>query len=93
MMLQHAPKSTRAVNAGTAYARPRRERRNEASRVALAQRVHAAFLEWPCLRLTAAQTQRLLNLREDICTRVLQELTAARVVHLADDGRYAARAE
>lgn len=58
--------------------------------MALVRRVHAEFKEWPCLRLTAAQTRRLLNLRADICARVLQELTAARLLYLADDGRYAA---
>ena len=76
---------------GTPYARPRRERRDQASRVALARRVHAEFQELPCLRLTAPQTQRLLNLRADICARVLQELTSAHLLYLSDDGRYSAR--
>ena len=93
MMPQHAAKLNRATDAGMAYARPRPERRNQASRMALLRRVHAEFKQLPCLRLTAAQTQRLLNLRADICARVLQELTTARLVYLADDGRYAARAE
>jgi len=52
--------------------------------------VQSEFRELPCLRLTAAQTQRLLSLRADICGRVLKELTTARLLTLAVDGRYSA---
>ena len=73
-----------------AYPVQRHDRRDYASREALVRRVHAEFQELPCLRLTAAQTQRLLSLRADICARVLKELTAARHITLAADGRYSA---
>jgi len=68
----------------------RHDRRDSASREALVRRVQAEFEELPCLRLTAAQTQRLLSLRADICIRTLEELTTAHLLHLAADGRYSA---
>jgi hypothetical protein len=58
--------------------------------VALARRVRAEFQELPCLRLTAAQTQRLLNLRQDVCARILRELTTAQLLYVGADGRYSA---
>jgi hypothetical protein len=42
----------------------------------LLQRVYAGFQEMPCLRLTAAQAQRLFGLRADVCERLLTELVA-----------------
>jgi len=90
MVQQVRPVTYLASGAGP-YAAQRHERRDHASREALARRVQSEFRELPCLRLTAAQTQRLLSLRADICGRVLKELTTARLLTLAVDGRYSAR--
>jgi hypothetical protein len=65
------------------------ERRNNAARSALVNRVLAEFLEMPCLRLTSPQAQRLFGLREDISARVLDELIAGGRLRLDLDGRYA----
>ena len=54
----------------------RPERRNHASRDQLVRRVRAEFEEMPRMRLTAAQTKRLLGLREDVVARVLATLVA-----------------
>ena len=56
---------------------PRRfDRRDHSSRDELLERVYAEFREMPCLRLTPAQTRRLLGLRTDVCARVLARLSA-----------------
>ena len=67
------------------------DRRNQASRTRLRHRVRAQFEEPPCLRLTVAQTRRLLGLREDVCQRVLSELVDRAVLWQGGDGRYATR--
>src|SRR3954462_9388812 len=51
-----------------------RERRNHAARYALTQRISGEFQEMPCLRLTAAQAQRLFGLRAEVCQRILLNL-------------------
>jgi hypothetical protein len=68
------------------------ERRNFASRDQLLGRVLAEFNEMPCMRLRAAQTQRLLGLRADVAARVLATLLARQALWMGPDGRYAARA-
>jgi hypothetical protein len=58
------------------YQSSRFDRRDHSSRDDMLERVYAEFREMPCLRLTPAQTQRLLALRADICARVLARLVA-----------------
>jgi hypothetical protein len=52
------------------------DRRNHSSRLELLERVYGEFQEMPCLRLTAAQAQRLFGLRADVCERLLTGLVA-----------------
>lgn len=70
--------------------RERGERRDEASRKALVERVIAEFREMPCLRLTAPQAQRLFGLRTDVSARIIAQLVRDGVLRLDPDGRYAA---
>jgi hypothetical protein len=67
-----------------------RERRDPESRMLLEQRVLAEFREMPCMRLTAAQAERLFGLRTDISQRVIETLIHEGRLRLDDDGRYAA---
>jgi hypothetical protein len=68
-----------------------RERRDDASREQLVQRVLAEFREMPCLRLTAPQAQRLFGLRSDVSARIISQLVKDGVLRLDPDGRYAVR--
>jgi hypothetical protein len=54
------------------------DRRDQSSRSELVERVYGEFNEMPCLRLTAAQAQRLFALRADICDRILTGLVVDR---------------
>ena len=56
----------------------RGDRRNQADRDALVQRVRAEFAEMPGMRLTAAQARRLFGLRSDVADRVLATLVQHR---------------
>jgi hypothetical protein len=67
------------------------ERRDLASRRRVVERVLAEFREMPCLRLTAAQAQRLFGLRSDISARVIEELIRDGHLRRGADGRYATR--
>lgn len=67
------------------------ERRNTASREHLLSRVRSEFREMPCLRLTAAQAQRLFGLRADVCARVLAALVREGTLVSGPDERYAMR--
>jgi hypothetical protein len=67
------------------------ERRDHVRRAELVRRVRAEYEEMPCLRLTAAQAQRLFDLRPDVCNRVLTGLTVEKVLWLGSDGRYSVR--
>jgi hypothetical protein len=64
------------------------DRRNDASRQRLLGRVRSEFLEMRGLKLTAAQARRLFNLREDICTRVLDTLVLNGVLRQRADGTF-----
>jgi hypothetical protein len=64
------------------------ERRNQATRRTVIERVAGEFTEMRCLRLTAAQAQRLFGLRADICQRVLGGLVADGTLVRGSDGRY-----
>jgi hypothetical protein len=68
--------------------RLRGDRRNNASREAVLQRVYGEFKEMPCLRLTEAQARRLFGLTPDICNRVFAQLTCERLLARSADGRY-----
>ena len=59
---------TRTAGAATA------DRRDDASRAALVNRVRVEFEELPRLRLTMPQARRVFSLREDVCARVLAAL-------------------
>ena len=67
-----------------------RERRDYESRMLLEQRVLAEFREMPCMRLTAAQAERLFGLRADISQRVIETLIHDGRLRRDDEGRYAA---
>lgn len=64
------------------------DRRNETSRQRLLGRVRGEFLEMRGLKLTSAQARRLFNLREDICTRVLDTLVSDGVLRQRADGTF-----
>jgi hypothetical protein len=63
------------------------DRRTQSSREELLERVYGEFHEMPCLRLTAAQAQRLFGLRRDICQRILTSLVAGGVL-ICESQRY-----
>ena len=67
------------------------ERRHQLPRQALRCRVHSEFIEMRGMRITLPQLQRLFGLREDICTRVLQELLSQGVLIETSDGRFGRR--
>ena len=67
----------------------KQDRRQQASRDQLLQRVRREFQEMPRLRLTCEQAQRLFGLRVDVCTRVLDALSGDGVLWKGKDGRYA----
>src|SRR3954451_2349114 len=90
IMMEPAGAVTFVASGASPYPLARHDRRDYAPREGLVRRVHAEFQELPSLRLTAAQTQRLLNLRADICARVLQELTTAHLLTVGVDGRFSA---
>jgi hypothetical protein len=71
-----------------ATTRLRADRRNIASRERLLQRVRSEFEELPCLRLTRGQVQRLFDLREDVCRRLLAGLVDEGTLTCGPDGRY-----
>jgi hypothetical protein len=52
------------------------DRRYHPSHHELLERVWGEFHEMPCLRLTAAQAQRLFGLSADVCERILAGLVA-----------------
>jgi hypothetical protein len=55
------------------------------------RRVQSEFREMPGLRLTLAQAARLFGLSQDACGRILSDLVADDLLHLAADGRYDVR--
>jgi hypothetical protein len=67
---------------------PARNRRDTASRDALLQRIVSEFYEMPSLRLTAAQIQRLFDLRADVRERVLARLVLDGTLTRDTDARY-----
>ena len=68
--------------------RLRADRRNIASRERLLQRVRREFEEMPCLRLTRGQVQRLFDLRDDVCKRLLASLVDEGTLTCGPDERY-----
>jgi hypothetical protein len=79
-----------ALHALTA-ARPRIDRRSHQARDLLLARVRGEFTEMPCLSLTVPQAMRLLDIREDICRRLLAALVADGALSKRDDERYISR--
>ena len=69
--------------------RARADRRNNAARAQLLQRIRAEFEAMPSLHLTCAQTRRLFGLRGDICERVLATLVDEGTLTRGADDRYA----
>ena len=61
----------------------RPDRRDSACRSALVERVRNEFRDLPGLCVTPSQAARLFGLSEDVCVRVLDELTADAVVQKA----------
>jgi hypothetical protein len=56
--------------------------------VRLAQKIDAAFIELPTLRLTAAQARRLWSLSPERCAKVLDYLVEMGHLTRDDDGQY-----
>jgi hypothetical protein len=53
------------------------------------QRLRAAFLEIPCLRLTPAQAQRLCGVELTVCNVMLALLVDEEFLSMSSDGHYA----
>jgi hypothetical protein len=86
------PPAVMAVGIPRGQCRLKLDRRNADARARLLSRVRSEFLEMPCLRLTAAQSQRLFGLRDDVCRRVLAGLIGEGILWQGPDGRYGVRA-
>jgi hypothetical protein len=69
-------------------ARLRKDRRDNASREGLVQRIYGEFKEMPCLRLTDAQARRLFGLSPEICERVFAGLVREGLLVRGHDRRY-----
>jgi hypothetical protein len=69
------------------------ERRDVKARHALLCRVHSEFEEMPGLSLTLGQAARLFGLSPEIALRILERLTAARLLRQRSDGRFAVPAQ
>jgi hypothetical protein len=67
------------------------DRRNQASRSFLTQRIRGEFKEMPGISLTLPQASRLFGMSTDIGTRVLQQLVDEHVLMRSQDGRYRQR--
>ena len=59
--------------------------------VRLAEKIDAAFIELPSLRLTETQARRLWNLSPERCAKVLDYLVGMGHLTRDDDGQYAWR--
>ena len=69
------------------------ERRDAPARRALLCRVHNEFEEMPGLSLTPDQAAKLFGLPREIASRILDQLTEARVLRQRSDGRFTIRVE
>ena len=69
------------------------ERRNVVTRQGLLNRISVEYAEMPGLSLTVAQAQRLFALRDDICTRVLDQLTETAYLRRDANGAYVRNSE
>ena len=69
------------------------ERRNVVTRQGLLNRISVEYAEMPGLSLTVAQAQRLFVLRNDICTRVLDQLTETGYLRRDANGIYVRNGE
>jgi hypothetical protein len=71
----------------------RPERRNVVTRQGLLNRISVEYAEMPGLSLTVAQAQRLFALRDDVCTRVLGQLTETGCLRRDANGIYVRNGE
>jgi hypothetical protein len=55
------------------------------------KRIEAEYHEWPGLRLTQAQLQRLFRLEPSLCSLVVDSLVATGVLHRTAVGHYVGR--
>jgi hypothetical protein len=69
-------------------AEPTARRPDDSRGTALLRRVAIEFDEWPGLRLTAAQAQRLFAVPGEACIRVLETLVEQQVLVRDTSGRY-----
>jgi hypothetical protein len=69
------------------------ERRRVTERHALLHRIHGEFEGMPGVSLTLDQAAKLFGLRPEITSRILGQLTDARVLRHKSDGRFALRDE
>jgi hypothetical protein len=67
----------------------RAERRDVDARRALVCRIHGEFSEMRGLALTGEQAAKLFGLAPEIVSRILEQLTEARVLCQKSDGRFA----
>ena len=84
--------ASRRRSVTSAFAIPRRDRRDTTSRDRLLTRVQSEFEEMPSLRLTFDQACRLFSLAPDVCGRILTRLLDDDVIWIAEDGRYCSAA-
>jgi hypothetical protein len=64
------------------------ERRDVAARYRLLCRIHGEFEEMPGLSLTLAQAATFFGLRADTASRILTQLSDARVLRRRSDGQF-----
>jgi hypothetical protein len=64
-------------------------RRDLAARQRLLGRIHGEFDEMPGLSLTLAQAAKFFGLRADTTSRILKQLSDARVLRQRRDGEFA----
>jgi hypothetical protein len=68
---------------------PAGERRDDAGRRRLVDRIRGEFLEMRGLALTARDAARLLGVPPAVCARILHTLITEGSLRLTQDGRYA----
>jgi hypothetical protein len=64
------------------------DRRDASARAALVARVTSKFQEIPGLCITFLQARRLFDLREDVCTRILDRLVIEGTIGRTSEGQY-----
>jgi len=69
------------------------ERRDVSARHALVWRIHSEFDEMPGLALTPVQAAKLFGIPPDVASRILEQLTGARVLRRKGECHFALRVD